>query len=35
MLINYLKKADGIIIAYDITDKNSLNNIKNWMKQTM
>ena len=29
----YFKGARGIIIAYDITDKNSFNNIKNWMKQ--
>ena len=29
----YYKGAMGVILAYDCTDENSFNNIKNWMKQ--
>ena len=29
---NYIKKAHGILLMYDITDQNSFNNIKNWME---
>ena len=29
----YFKGARGIIITYDVTDKNSYNNLKSWMKQ--
>ena len=28
---NYIKKADGILLVYDITDNYSFNNIENWM----
>ena len=28
---NYIKKANGILLMYDISDKNSFNNIGNWM----
>ena len=28
---NYIKKADGILLVYDITDNYSFNNIGNWM----
>ena len=28
---NFLKGADGVIYAYDITNKNSFENIKNWI----
>ena len=30
---NYYTKADGIILAYDITEQNSFQNIKNWFKK--
>ena len=29
----YYKGAMGIILAYDVTDDNSFNNIRNWMRQ--
>ena len=29
----YYKGAHGIILMYDVTDRNSFNNIRNWMKQ--
>ena len=29
---NYIKKAQGILLMYDITNQNSFNNIKNWME---
>ena len=29
---NYIKKADGILMVYDITNKQSFINIKNWIK---
>ena len=29
---NYIKKANGILLMYDITDKQSFNNIENWMQ---
>ena len=29
----YFKGAHGIILAYDIADQNSFNNIRNWIKQ--
>ena len=28
---NYIKKANGILLVYDITDRKSFDNIKNWM----
>ena len=28
---NYIKKANGILLVYDISDKNSFLNIENWM----
>lgn len=30
--LNYLKKADGILLFYDITDKESFDSIKEWMQ---
>ncbi len=27
---NYIRKANGILLVYDITDQNSFNNLKNW-----
>ena len=29
---NYIKKANGILLMYDISDKDSFNNIENWME---
>ena len=29
----YYKGTRGILITYDVTDKNSFNNVKNWIKQ--
>ncbi len=29
---NYIKKANGILLVYDITEKNSFNNISKWME---
>ena len=29
---NYIKGSDGIILIYDITNKESFNNVKNWLK---
>ena len=29
----YYKGAMGVILAYDCTDENSFNNVRNWMKQ--
>ena len=29
---NYIKKADGILVVYDITNKNSFLNVENWIK---
>jgi small GTP-binding protein len=29
---NYIKKADGILIVYDITNKQSFINVENWIK---
>ena len=31
MTYSFYKKADGIIISYDVTDKESYDNIKNWI----
>ena len=31
---NFMKGADGIIYAYDITNKTSFDNLKNWIVQT-
>ena len=28
---NYIKKADGVLLIFDITDKESFKNISNWM----
>ena len=28
---NYIKKANGILLVYDITDRKSFDNIKNWI----
>ena len=28
---NYIKKANGVLLVYSITDKDSFNNISNWM----
>ena len=30
---NYLKKADGIIFVYDITDKKTFEGVKDWIKE--
>ena len=30
--LNYIKKADGIFIIYDITNKQSFLNVENWIK---
>ena len=30
---SYYKNANGIILAYDVTDENSFLNVKNWLKQ--
>ena len=30
--VNYIKKANGILIVYDITNKQSFVNIENWVK---
>ena len=30
--VNYIKKANGILIIYDITNKQSFANIENWVK---
>ena len=30
--VNYIKKADGILIVYDITNKQSFINVENWIK---
>ena len=30
--VNYIKKADGILIVYDITNKLSFKNVENWIK---
>ena len=29
---NYIKKADGILIVYDVTNKQSFINVENWIK---
>ena len=29
---NYIKKANGILLVYDITEKDSFNNIGNWLE---
>ena len=29
---NYIKKADGILVVYDITNKQSFINVENWIK---
>ena len=29
---NYIKKANGILFVYDITEESSFNNIQNWYK---
>ena len=31
---NFMKGADGIIFTYDITNKSSFDNLKNWITQT-
>ena len=33
MTKNYYKSSHGIILIYDVTDKNSFKNIHNWIKQ--
>ena len=30
---NYIKKANGILLVYDITNKDSFNNINKWVKE--
>ena len=32
---NYIKKANGILLVYDITERESFENIKNWMESIM
>ena len=31
--LNYIKKANGILLVYDITNKESFQNINNWAEE--
>lgn len=33
LTINYFNKSDGILLVYDVTDKNSFTKITDWMKE--